>query len=125
MSFLAPVIAGGGWDESMEGTYVVTRRAPATNDGRGRLVPGATSTFSIDASIQPISGRKLELLAEVARGRELRSVITASTIDPMTPDHAADQLAIAGEVWEVIEAAHWTDGGVPFTNAVIARLAKP
>lgn len=127
MSFLATVIAGGaGWDESMEGTYTVTRRAPSTNDGSGRVVAGAASTFAIDASIQPLNdGRELELLAEVARGRELRVVITATVIEPMTPAHAADRLSITGETWEVLKAAHWTDDGKAFTRAVIARLAKP
>lgn len=127
MSFLGAVIAGGGgWPESMEGTFTVTRRAPSTNDGKGRVVPGAPSTFTVDASIQPLGdGRELALLAEVARGRELRVVFTATVIEPMTPAHAADQLAINGETWEVIRAAPWTDDGKAFTRAVIARVTRP
>lgn len=108
------------------GTFTVTRRS-SSNDGHGRRVLGAASTFEIDASVQPVmDGRVLEQLAEAAHGREVRLVITATAaIAPVTPEHDADQLAIGGETWTVISAEPWSVDGETWTKAYVARENLP
>jgi hypothetical protein len=124
MSLLTSVIAGDG--SMMEGTFTVTRYAANTTDGAGRVVAGAASTFSIDASIQPVTnGRELQPLAEAAHGREVRVVFTATELRTITPAQAPDLIAIAGETWEVIAAERWDDDEDAFTRAHIARVTVP
>ncbi len=109
------------------GTFTVTRRGAATQDGNGRKVAGASATFAISASVQPVQdGRVLELLAEASHGREVRLVMTATAaIDPVTPTQGADQIAIDGEIWTVISAEHWAIDGEAWTNAYVAREKLP
>jgi len=109
------------------GTFTVTRRAAAGDDGHGRRVAAAAATFPIDASVQPVrDGRVLQLLAEASHGAEVRLVLTSTAaIDPVTPDQEADQIAIDGETWTVISAEHWTIDGEAWTRAYIARETLP
>lgn len=126
MSFLSPVIQTGTWPGFMEGTWTVTRRAPSTNDGHGRAVAGSPSTFTIDGSLQPAGGgRKVELAAAAAEGREVRTLIADATLNPATPTQAADVVSVDGEDWEVVAAEHWSDDEDDFTTAIVARVAVP
>lgn len=127
MSFLTVVINGASpGPDMMIGSWMVTRRAVGSNDGHGRLVAGAATTFLMAGSMQPVAdGRKLELLAEAAGGREIRLVLTEDIIDPATPDHAADTLTAGGDTWEVIRAEHWTDDGQHYARAYVARVSIP
>lgn len=56
------------------GSYVVLRTAAGAYDENGRYTAGSTSTFSINASIQPVSGRDLQRLPEGLRTLDLKSV---------------------------------------------------
>jgi hypothetical protein len=124
LSFLTEVLAD---PHMMKGTWTVTRGAPSTNDGSGRAVADTDpETFSIDGIMQPVQdGRQLALMREAAHGREVRLVITETTIDPATPAHAADVVSVKGEAWEVISAEHWQDDGQDFTRAYVARVVTP
>lgn len=123
MSFLLEVLDDPHF---ATGEYVVTRRAPATTDGNGRTVPGAASTFSIVASVQPVSGHELEVLPEASHGREVKLVLTVTRIDIARADQAADVVTIDGDPWTVVMAEHWEGfDGERWTKAHVAKGTLP
>ena len=108
------------------GTYTVTRTTATTAGTTGIVVAGTASTFTIDASIQPVmDGRALESLADLSRGAEVALVLTTTAIDPITPTQAPDVITVSGEAWTVIKAEHWNARGKTWTRAYIARKARP
>lgn len=121
MTFLTDVIADADGFLGTRATYAVHRRGVPTNDGSGRAIQGSLTVFSIDASVQPASGRKVELLAEAAKVSEVRLVVTEAELDVATPAHDADIVVIAGEEWVVISAERWGS----HTRAYVARAEAP
>lgn len=104
-------------DGDGDGAYTVTRRASSTLV-MGRTVDGATSTFPITASVQPVSGRELRLVPEGMRADDARVIYTATRLDP-TPG-GPDQVAIVVDgvplqyvvykvqgPWELEDGTHW------------------
>ena len=104
------------------GTYTVTRRA-AGSLVEGTYTPGATSTFSIDASIQPVTGRNVKAMPEGRRPEELRVVYTRTELVAVSPGHGVgDVVTYKGEPWEVVTSQQWPDlSGGEYTKAFIAR----
>jgi hypothetical protein len=90
-------------------TYAVTRRAKAKSDGRGRMLPGASSSLTIEASVQPASGRDLMRLPEGRRSVETRVVFTATQllVGAQNAAFESDLIAIEGRTWEVQQVASW------------------
>lgn len=119
MSFLTDTIGG---PNTMEGTFTVQRRARGTNDGSGRVVAGALTTFTIDAGIQSLPGRQAEKLREVTNVADIRQVFTTARVDVATDAYEADRIVIGSKTFEVIRASHHLDDGEAFTNAVIAEV---
>lgn len=107
------------------GTYTVTRTAAGTLSA-GHYTAGATSTFSIVASVQPASGRSLRVLAEGRRGDEVRELYTttelrlgaAGSIDP-------DTVSIDGETWEVCNVKRSQHFGETHYVVLISRKTVP
>ncbi len=106
------------------GTYVVTRTAAATPTN-GVYGSGAATTLSIDASIQPASGRELRVLAEAQRGEETRVVYTRTELKTRSPGFEPDVITISGESWTVfrVELFGIISGG--HCRAYIARTVVP
>lgn len=104
------------------GDYTVTRTAASTTDGHGRIVAGATSTFTIEASIQPVTDRDLKVLPEALHAEDLRKVFTVTELRAVPPD----SITIGGEAWHVVgRPKRWEAFGSGHTEAIIARQAKP
>lgn len=93
------------------GTYTVTRRAAATYVA-GRVVAGATSTFTITASIQSASGRDLLRLPEGRRSTDTQVVYTTTELKCGSQANAneSDQVTIDGALWEVQHIEAWPTG---------------
>ena len=111
------------------GDYVVTRRTGASYDADGIKVDGLSATFSIPATVQPLSGRELEALAPAQLGKEIREVLCRTELKTRTPTCDADQVTIDDEQWEVIasEVHHVrSHDGVIHTHckAMVARLVQ-
>lgn len=106
------------------GSYVVTRRAAATYDTHGRAQPGGTSTITIDASVQPASGRDLLRLPEGRRSIETRVVFTptALLVGAQGAANEADLIAIDGKTWEVQQVETWP-GAVGYYRAIVQATA--
>lgn len=92
--------------ELASGTYTVTRRAAPTNVN-GYAVPGATSTFTIKASIQPAPGRALDLLPEGYRGRGGQLCYTATALRTAQSGQVPDLVSVDGVQHEAVELGTW------------------
>lgn len=100
------------------GTYTVTRQAPATTDGNGRMVAGATSTFTVTGSLQPMSGRELRTLPEARQADEMRVLYTTTEL---RTGAAPDLVAAEGSTWEVYRVARWDAFGSVHYVVQLAR----
>lgn len=103
--------------------YTVTRTGAGTYDSDGRLVAGSTSTFSIDAVVQPLRGRELRNLPEAQHGEEMRALLTGTELRARQPGNAGDTVSISSEDWEVVRLEPWSFRGTSFWRAIIARKA--
>ena len=88
------------------GTYSVTRRAAPTVVN-GYAVPGATSTLSITASVQPAPGRALDLLPEGYRNRGGLLCFTATVLRTAQAGQVPDLVTVDGVQHEAVQIAGW------------------
>lgn len=87
---------------------VVTRRGAPTTD-KGRVTPSEPTTYSLNANVQPLSGRELLRLPEGLRSRETLAMWTDG--DLRTADESAgvlaDRVAVNGRVYEIELVEDW------------------
>jgi hypothetical protein len=114
MSALTGVIATHG------SSYTVTRRATGAY-ASGIWVDGATSTITIRAHVQPVTGRDLKTLPEGQRTEDARIVYTTTELKATAG--GPDSIAIGGEAYEVIKVETWSGLGGTHYRAVVARVA--
>lgn len=88
-------------------TATVTRLAADSFDSDGVAVAHSTaSTFSIDCSFQPISGKEKILVPEGSRSSETVSIWTTSEL------RINDRVSVSGRgVFEVYDVSLWPDYG--------------
>ena len=125
---LADVIARFG-----TGTYQVTRPAIGTWVDGHYVNEGAPSTFPIDASVQPMSGRDLRDLPEGMHAEDVRrlwtrtELRTASTQIGASSSNASsepDVVSIDGEDYRVVRVEHFAILD-DFYRVLVARLGAP
>lgn len=110
------------------GTYAVTRRVASTYAVNGDLVPGASSSFDIEAVVEPLGGRKLEQLAPAQVGKENVLILTATEIRTRqvakTGVEAAepDRIRIGDEDWDVIQSARREFRGAVHYEAIASLV---
>ena len=100
------------------GTYTVTRRASDTYTAGIRTV-GASSTFTIDASLQPVTGRDLRALPEGRRAEDFRVLWTKSAELRLEPN--PDTIAIGSETFEIYRVFGYSILEPTFYRVLIAR----
>lgn len=83
------------------GTYTVTRRAGAGTNSNGHYTKPSPTTFSIDASVQPVTGRALKDLPEGMRADDVKILYTGTELHTVDTAGHADTIAIAGENYRV------------------------
>lgn len=110
------------------GTYTVTRYGSGTYSN-GVLVAGSTSTISVVASVQPVTGRDLQVLPEGQHSIETKVVYTTTELKSRDASNAGDRISIGGESWEVfrvekIEAFGGNLSGNHY-KAFVSRLTTP
>lgn len=94
------------------GTYTVTRYSGAGGYGSdGIFAAPATSTFTIEASVQPVRGRELQRLPEGLRSEEVRAIFTPTALRCAAPGQLPDRISIGGESWQVEVVEDWSDLG--------------
>ena len=110
------------------GTYTVTRTGGGTYSS-GVYTAGSTSTFDITASVQPVSGRDLQVLPEGQHGNEVRVIYTTTELRTRNPTNAGDKISIGSEDWEVFRFERWEAFGLNLSGdhyrAFASRLETP
>lgn len=93
------------------GTYTVTRTA-AAGIVKGRATPGATTTISIVASIQPVTGKDLKRLPEGLRTEDLIAGWTSTELRTAAVAGVyADKITYLGGSYEVQKVESWDETG--------------
>lgn len=103
-------------------TLTVTRESGGTFTN-GKWVPGTPSTFTIDASIQPLNMRELELLPEGRRASgESYKLYTDYVDDLLTvTDETPDVVSIYSEDFEVFGKEVWGNGLINHKKYIVTR----
>lgn len=106
------------------GTYAVTRPGAGTYT-QGVYVPGAATTFTIAASIQPVTNRELLRLPEGLRTSLLVKIITGTELRIATaPDGSgADVVSYRGESYQVEAVDAWNELGGAF-EAIARKVGQ-
>ena len=84
------------------GTYTVTRTTASTNV-MGRTVAGAATTFTMDASIQPVTGHALQKTPDGTSSEDVRVVYTRTALNTLTSVYAPDKITIGNESYIVFK----------------------
>lgn len=95
----------------------------------GAWTDGATTTFTVSGSWQPLTGREVQALPEAYRTRQTARLFTAPASAELFPSdpatgRRADVVTRAGRQYLVISASDWTDhtGGVPHRAYTLAEV---
>lgn len=104
-------------------TYTVTRRTASSYDSGGVLVPGSTSTLSVQGVPQPLSGRDLKRLPEGMRAQELLAFWTPTQLQTAGGSNEPDSIQIGADHWEVTRVDGWgTLGG--YCKAILTKVGR-
>lgn len=87
--------------------YTVTRPGAVTYPD-GDPVEAAGTTFVIEASIQPLSGRELTLMPEALRTRAQHEMFTTAELQTGGEGQNPDRVDVNGETFEVWQVHDWT-----------------
>lgn len=103
--------------------YTVTRYG-AGSWVKGENVPGATTTFEVMMSIQPLNGTELLNLPEAQRTRRTVKAYAADRLFTAEQSLAAkaDRVAYDGRVFEVQDAQNWTPTDLDHWKCVLAEV---
>jgi hypothetical protein len=105
------------------GTYTVTRAGGAGTYVDGVFVPASTSSVSVLACVQPLTGRELERLPEGIRSRELLSVYTVAALFNEAPGVRPDIIAIDGRSWQVEKVERFDALGNYF-HSIVSKIPE-
>ncbi len=87
--------------------YTVTRYTGVGSYSDGVHVPPASSTLTVKAVVQPMSGRELERLPEGLRAGEVQVVYSLERLRAKAPNETPDQISIGGASWQVETSEDW------------------
>ncbi len=108
-------------DGAGSGAYEVTRTAAGTTV-KGRFTPGAPSSLTIEAVVQPFGG-ELQVAPEGRRVTDVRVVHTATEL--LDSPGGPDVITIDGEAYAVYNAERWELRGQVFWRCYVARQVVP
>jgi len=107
---------------------VTLRRTAAGSRGAdGRFVPGAATDTTLQASVQPMSGRDIERLPEGLRSRASLKLFaeTELRLAEASGVYPCDRIVYDGEVYEVGAAQKWgATSPIPHYEAVLLRIGE-
>ena len=106
------------------GTYTVTRSTPGAVTN-GRKSASSSSTFTIEASEQPLSGRDLRALPEGERTDDKIKLYTETELRTRTGTHEADTIVIGSYTYKVITVQTWNGLGSIYYKAIISKVGAP
>jgi hypothetical protein len=82
---------------------------------------GATSSLTIQASVQPLSGRQLQALPEGRRNRESYRLFSDQGLRPYDGQNP-DRVLIDGHEFEVFSVSPWQNGILPHFDMIVQRI---
>ena len=103
------------------GSYVVNRKDTPTYV-KGRLQPYTSTSFTITASVQPLTGNDMRLLPEGARADNTKSLFTPTKLKT-TGDAGPDVVVINSEDYEVFNVESWIGFGESYFRTLIKRVS--
>lgn len=98
--------------------YTVTRRA-AAGMVNGYRVAGGSSTFTVTAVEDPITGDDLDRLPEGQRDHGMRALICDQELRTAIGGAEPDEVTLDGVAWQVVVSQPWRAGN--FCRVVVAR----
>jgi Flp pilus assembly protein TadG len=111
--------------DGSSGGYTVTR-TPAGTQVQGRYTPGTQQVFTIDAVVEPLSGRDIKVLAAGEYAEDTKVLWTSTPLFTIGPSELPDQIVIAGDVYSVANVqGPWNMSGVTFYKVTVARQRIP
>ena len=104
-------------------SLTVTRYGAAGSFVRGVFSPDAPSTFSIIASVQPLTGRELQQLPELQRTSARMKLYTTTQLETAREGSRADRVAYRGRELEVQVFEDWQghQSGLPHYKYILAE----
>jgi hypothetical protein len=109
---------------SFRRTLTVSRRATGDyNAGGFYEVSDAPSTFTIEASVQPMSGQEMKLLPENRREEEWTKIYTDTELYSAEKGSTgnADIVTIAGNSYEVFKIFPWLNGVINHYKVFLSK----
>jgi len=105
------------------GTYTVTRRSPSAYGTDGRLDAPTTSTFTVDACVQPVTGRELERMSEGLQTAEILTIWSPVELKTQASTQDPDRISIDGDTWEVQKVERWNTLGT-YWRAYLGKVTQ-
>jgi hypothetical protein len=104
----------------------VQRKTAGTYEENGLFVEGVTSTLTIQASVQPLTGEALQALPEAQRTLEGYTLYTDATLNVASQDTGttADAVAINGVYFTVQRQQAWGNGVINHNAYVVQKVAQ-
>jgi len=109
---------------SFRRTLTVSRRAAGDYNAGGFFeVSDAPSTFTIEASVQPMSGQEMKLLPENRREEEWTKIYTDTELYSAEKGSTgnADIVTIAGSSYEVFKVFPWLNGVISHYKVFLSK----
>ena len=112
-----------GIENFITDTLTITR---VTTDGeyvKGVWVGGATTNITVDASVQPMTGRERLLLPEAMRTKETIKVYTKVELFTMLDNQKGDKFTWNGKVYKVFSVEDWSHNtDIPHYKSVCEKI---
>lgn len=88
----------------------------------GKWVAGSATTFTIWASVQPVSGMDLQLVPEGRRDSQAVKIYTSTLLQIGEGGTNADILTAFGDQFEIIEVQPWQSNVINHYKCIGLRL---
>lgn len=105
---------------SMNGINLSVTRYAAGTYVAGKYVPGAASTVTALATVQPLGGNDIMRIPEGDRTRERRKLYSADLlyIERPATKNKADEVSIDGVAWQVESIETWPN----YWKVIVVRM---
>lgn len=103
-----------------DGTYTVTRKQAATYL-KGRLVSPETTTFSITASVQPLTGNDMVLLPEGSRSGNTKVLFTTTQLNTVGTAEP-DTIVIESVDYDVFNVETWEGFNQTYYRTLVRKV---
>lgn len=109
---------------SFRSPFTITRKS-AGSYVNGKWVEGSTSTFTIQASVQPLRGEEIQLLPEGRRNSQAVRIYTDTQLYVKTDEQTnPDKLTAFGESYEVLSVEPWQSNVINHYKCIAVKVIE-